>query len=737
MAQFEYDESGGTSLYFLVSFYALFLIPITYWLIPSRQKENKEEEKDSCKCEGCVKKKAVLLTVTPKKTLLSTLKWILLVLAWCLFIALAYKASQLERDHQEYDPFEILGLDREASEGEIRRQYRSLSRQFHPDKETGDEKMFMRIAKAYEALTNEDSKVNWQKYGNPDGPTAATFGIALPAWIVDQSNSVWILAVYTLAFMVILPIAVGTWWYRSIKYSAVEVLLETTQIYFYFIHKTPAMNLKRALMILGASLEFRKTHNKEIDSRPSDNEELPKIMRDLDVGQKNKEQPLCQPYSVKARVLMHAHLSRLSLPPNTLQIDKEYIVRKCPMLIHEMVSTAGQIVFYKNIGRAQHEPKLESVENMMKMCAMIVQACWDKKSPLYQLPHFNEKTVHHCGSRKHNIKTLVNFAKMKNINRRQMLTFMSDKEYEDVKNVCFKLPYVNVEHDIQVRDDEDTKTVTEGCLVTVVVTLKRNSIESHFEVGTEEPEEEQEDAGDETEDRVVEVEVKVKPKVWEKQKKKGNKKKGGGGNAKKKQKAKKAIANKTKPNGVISTEVVEAEKEKENSESGSDIEGDYFGDEDAIMVSSTDDDEEDDWNTFQSDIKRKEKVLEGQSRESHIVHCPYFPDVKQEWWWVYIADRKTKKLITVPNMVYDLKPEQEKEVLLQFTASKKGLYHYHICVSSDSYIDLNRLIPMKLTVHEAKEVKVEPSDNEEEKDDNESDGSDYTTDEDNDYSDDD
>lgn len=38
-----------------------------------------------------------------------------------------------------------------ASVAEIRRQYRRLSMKFHPDKETGDPKKFMRIAKAYEA----------------------------------------------------------------------------------------------------------------------------------------------------------------------------------------------------------------------------------------------------------------------------------------------------------------------------------------------------------------------------------------------------------------------------------------------------------------------------------------------------------------------------------------------------------------------------------------------------------
>ena len=43
-------------------------------------------------------------------------------------------------------------------------------------------------------------------------------------------------------------------------------------------------------------------------------------MRDLpNLGDKNKEPPLCYPYSVKARALIHAHLSRLELPRLTLK----------------------------------------------------------------------------------------------------------------------------------------------------------------------------------------------------------------------------------------------------------------------------------------------------------------------------------------------------------------------------------------------------------------------------------
>lgn len=36
---FQYDESGGTFYYFLVSFYALVLIPYSFWVL--KKKDNK------------------------------------------------------------------------------------------------------------------------------------------------------------------------------------------------------------------------------------------------------------------------------------------------------------------------------------------------------------------------------------------------------------------------------------------------------------------------------------------------------------------------------------------------------------------------------------------------------------------------------------------------------------------------------------------------------------------------
>lgn len=218
-----------------------------------------------------------MATADPYRAVKSFFVKVALVLGWALLIFLAYRVSQFDYEMASFDPFEILKVPPTASLAEIKKAYRKLSVILHPDKETGNEKEFMMLSKAYQALTDEVAKENYEKYGNPDGPGAMSFGIALPSWIVEKENSVWVLGLYGLIFMVALPSVVGMWWYRSIRFSGDKVLLDTSQMYFFFIHKTPDMMLKRALMILAASLEFDKRHNSQVVERQSDNEEVPAV----------------------------------------------------------------------------------------------------------------------------------------------------------------------------------------------------------------------------------------------------------------------------------------------------------------------------------------------------------------------------------------------------------------------------------------------------------------------------
>ena len=100
-------------------------------------------------------------------------------------------------------------------------------------------------------------------------------------------------------------------------------------------------------------------------------------------------------------------------------------------------------------------------------------------------------------------------------------------------------------------------------------------------------------------------------------------------------------------------------------------------------------------NRFQQRISKREKVLEGRSNISHEVHCPLFPDVKQEYWWVYICDRKSQTLLTTPIYVTSL--AHFEEVQLKFTAPRwPGVYTFTVCLSSDSYLGFDQAQDIKV-----------------------------------------
>jgi translocation protein SEC63 len=205
--KFEYDENGAKFTYFLISFYGLVILPCTYFFWPRSDKKKQDHPEDISCFEPCIKKNQLLNKGEPKRRLINRIKMIVLLIGWIIFIALIYKATTVEIEHKEYDPFVILGIDKGSSDKEIKKQYRELSKTMHPDK-GGDEDKFREIAKAYQALTDEETKKNWEKYGNPDGPGVTQFGIALPKWIVDGNNSYIVLGFYVFIFMIVMPTVV-------------------------------------------------------------------------------------------------------------------------------------------------------------------------------------------------------------------------------------------------------------------------------------------------------------------------------------------------------------------------------------------------------------------------------------------------------------------------------------------------------------------------------------------------
>jgi DnaJ-class molecular chaperone len=69
------------------------------------------------------------------------------------------------------DLYEVLGVKKNASDEEIKKAYRKLARQFHPDRNPGDkqaETRFKELQDAYEVLSDKSKRANYDRFGTTE-----------------------------------------------------------------------------------------------------------------------------------------------------------------------------------------------------------------------------------------------------------------------------------------------------------------------------------------------------------------------------------------------------------------------------------------------------------------------------------------------------------------------------------------------------------------------------------------
>ncbi len=63
------------------------------------------------------------------------------------------------------DYYSILGVGNKASKEEIKKAFRKLAHQYHPDKKGGDERKFKEVNEAYTVLSNDKKRAEYDAYG--------------------------------------------------------------------------------------------------------------------------------------------------------------------------------------------------------------------------------------------------------------------------------------------------------------------------------------------------------------------------------------------------------------------------------------------------------------------------------------------------------------------------------------------------------------------------------------------
>ncbi len=74
------------------------------------------------------------------------------------------------------DFYTILGVPRNASQDEVKKAYRKLAHQHHPDKQGGNEAKFKEINEAYQVLSDPKKRSQYDQFGSAFGSQSGPFG---------------------------------------------------------------------------------------------------------------------------------------------------------------------------------------------------------------------------------------------------------------------------------------------------------------------------------------------------------------------------------------------------------------------------------------------------------------------------------------------------------------------------------------------------------------------------------
>ncbi|KAK7281353.1 hypothetical protein RIF29_09262 [Crotalaria pallida] len=470
------EENSALFPIFILTIMAIPIVP--YTITKLCRAAAKKSKSIHCHCSECTRSGKYRKSIFQRISNVSTWSNFTLLLLWVVMIILVYYIKSMSSEIQVFDPFSILGLEPGAPESEIKKKYRRLSIQYHPDKNPDPEahKYFVEfIAKAYQALTDPIARENYEKYGHPDGRQGFQMGIALPQFLLNiDGASGGILLIWIVGVCILLPLVVAVVYLsRSSKYTGNYVMHQTLSTYYYLMK--PSLAPSKVMDVFIKAAEYM-----EIPVRRTDDEPLQKLFMlvrsELNLDLKNIKQEQAKfwkqhPALVKTELLVQAQLTRefAALSPS-LQSDFRRILETAPRLLEELMKMA---VIPRN---AQGHGWLRPAIGVLELSQCIIQAVPlsarkstggspDGIAPFLQLPHINESVIKKVARKK--VRTFQELHEMDSQERADLLIQtggLSSAEVQDIEVVLDMLPSLTLDVTCETEGEEGMQ---EGDIVTL------------------------------------------------------------------------------------------------------------------------------------------------------------------------------------------------------------------------------------------------------------------------------
>ncbi|KAJ1967630.1 secretory subunit [Dispira parvispora] len=453
--KYNFDEQGVNFNYFLLSFLGLALIPATWSLVFSRSRSVVVAK---------TKKYFVPKTRNQRQSLF-TKRFLFVVVGW---VAVAYLVHTLRTTEVEstvaWDPYDILSLSSGSTPQEIKKQYRRLSLQWHPDKVAASEKeaaeeKYIEISKAYKVLTDDAARENYEKYGHPDGRQSFDMGIALPQWLVESHASPFVLGIYGLIFGLLMPLYVGRWWYRSMRYTKEGIYNKTMGHFFKELRE--GVNVLDMLELLTASTEFKQDPEYQLTDEAGAFDELANRVKDEverisgEVFERSTKFPSDAAY--RAKVLLYAHLYRIPLDNERLREVQAAMVMKS---LHLLVGIQRIVETYS---------WLQPIFYTLELSQMLVQAIPRYGPSLLQLPHVDRNLAEEIMARKPTAAGIQKFKQLDAATRDRLLSSRPVEERKEMEEVLAGVPQLSVRNPtFKVLGDQ---IITPRAIMTFTATL--------------------------------------------------------------------------------------------------------------------------------------------------------------------------------------------------------------------------------------------------------------------------